>query len=35
MRGREERDDGTEPQDDVGGRIPKREGPAGKTKNPA
>ena len=29
MRGREARDDGTEPQDGVGGRIVKREGPAG------
>ena len=31
MRRREARDDGTEPQDSVGGRIQKIEGPAGAT----
>ena len=35
MHGREARDDGTEPQDGVGGRILKREGPAGATEDPA
>ena len=35
MRGREARDDGTEPQDGVGGRILKREGPVGATEDPA
>ena len=35
MRGREACDDGTEPQDGVGGRTLKREGPAGATEDPA
>ena len=35
MHGREARDDGTEPQDGVGGRILKREGPVGATEDPA
>ena len=34
MRGREARDGGTEPQDGIGGRILKREGPAGTTEDP-
>ena len=35
MHGREACDDRTEPQDGVGGRILKREGPAGATEDPA
>ena len=34
MRGHEAHDDGTEPQDGVGGRVQKRNEPAGATEDP-